>query len=220
MWWLQCCLCRYGSPKWSFHWSPFLWPVCCFDTWYLRQQGPEGPVVFVSRNRERALTGHRTWSRLNYHAIMLWFGDTSCGFMGVSVVHSIFIKRFTKARQNKTKQNKSKAKQKEKSKGNGSKRITEACQIKILTDPHGRLRWGVIKRACGNHAVFFSSNQICGDCFPANSVKWIQGPGLLDGGWFLHVRFLSPQNNNIIWVFSVFSNTTGERNYGIFATIS
>ena len=79
MWWLQCCLCRYGSPKWSFHWSPFLWPVCCFDTWYLRQQGPEGPVVFVSRNRERALTGHRTWSRLNgYHALIwgylfLWY---------------------------------------------------------------------------------------------------------------------------------------------------
>ena len=115
------------------------------------------------------------------------------------LVHSIFIKRFTKARQNKTKQNKSKAKQKEKSKGNGSKRITEACQIKILTDPHGRLRWGVIKRACGNHAVFFSSNQICGDCFPANSVKWIQGPGLLDGGWFLHVvRFLS-QRTSVMW---------------------
>ena len=23
-----------GSPKLSFHWSPFVWPVCCFDTWY------------------------------------------------------------------------------------------------------------------------------------------------------------------------------------------
>ena len=29
--------------------------------------------------------------------------DRECGFSGVSVVHSIFIKRFTKARQNKRK---------------------------------------------------------------------------------------------------------------------
>ena len=140
-------------------------------------------------------TGHRTWSRLNgYHALIwgylfLWYLFLCRSFNIHKTLH------------------KSKAKQKEKSKGNGSKRITEACQIKILTDPHGRLRWGVIKRACGNHAVFFSSNQICGDCFPANSVKWIQGPGLLDGGWFLHVvRFLSPQNNNIIWVFSAYDS--------------
>ena len=118
-----------GSPKLSFHWSPFVWPVCCFDTWYLRQQGPEGPVVFVSRNRERALTGHRTWSRLNgYHALIwgylfLWYLFLCRSFNIHKTLH------------------KSKAKQKEKSKGNGSKRITEACQIKILTDPHGWNSW-------------------------------------------------------------------------------
>ena len=35
------------SPKTAFHWSPFVWSVCCFATWILCQQGPEGPAVFV-----------------------------------------------------------------------------------------------------------------------------------------------------------------------------